>query len=280
MASVSKHIKHLRTAKHMTQEELAEKLFVTRQAVSAWETGKSLPDVETLERIAAALEADVAEVIYGSPQPSNLWQVKRKWAAIGAVSTFILAVFIFILFFFDFFGTWKQGLAYQFYDLDHDIYYTEVPGRYSVEIDLNTPESNVGKVLYEDESGCRIVVDALDLDSEDCGAWRIFFRADGVCNQQGGTLVTGMLERPSGKRSATFGDAGSAVLTTAAGGISWPGKPAGESGLRNNEKAFGYYFFHALYQPDSTASGVPSEVGDSVTVTLEGLTRFTTVRRR
>ena len=40
----------------MTQEQLAEKVFVTRQAVSAWETGKALPDVETLERIAGALE--------------------------------------------------------------------------------------------------------------------------------------------------------------------------------------------------------------------------------
>ena len=38
MASVGKHIKHLRTARNMTQEQLAERLFVTRQAVSAWET--------------------------------------------------------------------------------------------------------------------------------------------------------------------------------------------------------------------------------------------------
>ena len=42
MASVGKHIKRLRAARHMTQEQLAEKLFVTRQAVSAWETGGSL----------------------------------------------------------------------------------------------------------------------------------------------------------------------------------------------------------------------------------------------
>ena len=45
MASVGSHIRRLRTAKHMTQEALAEKMFVTRQAVSAWETGKTLPDV-------------------------------------------------------------------------------------------------------------------------------------------------------------------------------------------------------------------------------------------
>lgn len=42
------HIRRLRTAKHMTQEELAEQLYITRQAVSAWETGKALPDVPRL----------------------------------------------------------------------------------------------------------------------------------------------------------------------------------------------------------------------------------------
>lgn len=41
MASVGTHIKRLRTARGLTQEELAETLFVTRQAVSAWETGVS-----------------------------------------------------------------------------------------------------------------------------------------------------------------------------------------------------------------------------------------------
>lgn len=38
MASVGTHIKRLRTARRLTQEALAEKLFVTRQAVSARET--------------------------------------------------------------------------------------------------------------------------------------------------------------------------------------------------------------------------------------------------
>ena len=41
MASVAKHIRRLRTERHMTQGDLAEKLFVTRQTVSAWETGVS-----------------------------------------------------------------------------------------------------------------------------------------------------------------------------------------------------------------------------------------------
>ena len=37
----------LRTKKGMSQEELAEKVFVTRQAVSRWETGETVPNTDT-----------------------------------------------------------------------------------------------------------------------------------------------------------------------------------------------------------------------------------------
>lgn len=41
----------IRTKNHLTQEQFAEKLFVTRQAVSRWENGDSIPNVETLKMI-------------------------------------------------------------------------------------------------------------------------------------------------------------------------------------------------------------------------------------
>ena len=65
MRDIAKNIRLLRTAKKMTQDELAEKLFVTRQTVSNYETGKSRPDVDMLERIAEVLETDMNTVIYG-----------------------------------------------------------------------------------------------------------------------------------------------------------------------------------------------------------------------
>ena len=40
---------HLRTKKGLSQEELAEKLLITRQAVSRWENGDTLPNIETLK---------------------------------------------------------------------------------------------------------------------------------------------------------------------------------------------------------------------------------------
>ena len=41
MRDIGKNIKHLRIAQEMTQDQLAERLFVTRQTVSNYENGKS-----------------------------------------------------------------------------------------------------------------------------------------------------------------------------------------------------------------------------------------------
>ena len=45
---INKNIKKMRTEKKLTQEELAQKINVTRQAVSNWENAKTQPDLETL----------------------------------------------------------------------------------------------------------------------------------------------------------------------------------------------------------------------------------------
>ena len=65
MNAVAKNLKRLRTRQGMTQEELAERLHVTRQAVSNWETAKTQPDIETLMVLAEALGTDANELIYG-----------------------------------------------------------------------------------------------------------------------------------------------------------------------------------------------------------------------
>ena len=58
-------IKKLRENKKMTQEELAEKIFVTSKAVSKWETGKGFPDVGLLESLGKALDVSVIELLSG-----------------------------------------------------------------------------------------------------------------------------------------------------------------------------------------------------------------------
>ncbi len=46
--SISERIQNLRKSKGLSQEELAEKIDVSRQAVSKWETGQSVPDIDKI----------------------------------------------------------------------------------------------------------------------------------------------------------------------------------------------------------------------------------------
>ena len=57
----------LRRKKNMTQEEFAEKIFVTRQAVSRWENGETIPNVETLKLISKSFDISI-NTLLGSPR--------------------------------------------------------------------------------------------------------------------------------------------------------------------------------------------------------------------
>ena len=59
-------IKKLREAKHLTQEELADKVFVSGKAISKWETGRGFPDIGLLEPLAKALGISVVELLSGT----------------------------------------------------------------------------------------------------------------------------------------------------------------------------------------------------------------------
>lgn len=58
-------IRRLRENKKMTQEELAQKIFVSSKAISKWETGQGLPDISLLEPLAKALDISVIELFSG-----------------------------------------------------------------------------------------------------------------------------------------------------------------------------------------------------------------------
>lgn len=60
-------IAELRTKNGMSQEELAEKVFVTRQAVSRWETGETTPNTETLKLLSKVFDVSI-NTLLGSPR--------------------------------------------------------------------------------------------------------------------------------------------------------------------------------------------------------------------
>lgn len=58
-------LSELRKEKCFTQQELAERLFVSNKAVSKWERGQSLPDISLLMPLAELLGVSVAELLKG-----------------------------------------------------------------------------------------------------------------------------------------------------------------------------------------------------------------------
>lgn len=96
MANVGKNMKLLRKQKNMTQDELAEQLFVSRQTISNYENGKSNPDIEMLIKIAEILDSDVNILIFGIPvTPDRKREYQRFGIGLGIF--FILGVFLIII---------------------------------------------------------------------------------------------------------------------------------------------------------------------------------------
>lgn len=57
----------LRTKNGLSQDELAQKLFVTRQAVSRWENGETVPNTETLKLLSKLFDVSI-NTLLGSPR--------------------------------------------------------------------------------------------------------------------------------------------------------------------------------------------------------------------
>ena len=60
-------ILELRTKMGLSQDELAEKVFVTRQAVSRWENGETTPNIETLKLLSKLFDVSI-NTLLGSPR--------------------------------------------------------------------------------------------------------------------------------------------------------------------------------------------------------------------
>lgn len=60
-------ILELRTKSRLSQEELAEKVNVTRQAVSRWETGETIPNIDTLKLLSKLFDVSI-NTLLGAPR--------------------------------------------------------------------------------------------------------------------------------------------------------------------------------------------------------------------
>lgn len=106
MTKISKTIKRLRNEKGITQEELAEMLYVSRQSVSSWENDRTQPDIEMLGKLSELFEVSIEELIYGKKHNISLETEKPNYnstlmivfSILGAMLVGVGVVLVFITF--------------------------------------------------------------------------------------------------------------------------------------------------------------------------------------
>ena len=65
-------IKKLRNKENLTQQQIAEKIGVSRQAISNWENDKNLPDIEMIIFISQTFNITLDELILGGTKMNNM----------------------------------------------------------------------------------------------------------------------------------------------------------------------------------------------------------------
>ena len=111
---LSKKVKALRKKQGLSQLELAEKIFVSRQAISGWEAGTSRPSTKNLQCL-SKLYAVPLEVLLDDKQELEFWgdkqsepvipQKQRKKKCVSIIIGFI----IILLFGITLFQFWKKN---------------------------------------------------------------------------------------------------------------------------------------------------------------------------
>ena len=94
MTKVSKNIKKARLRLGLTQDALGERVHVTRQTVSSWETGRTQPDLEMLLQLCRALEVPPEELLYGEKRNTSLDAPTGYRGTVKIVFTVLSSLFI------------------------------------------------------------------------------------------------------------------------------------------------------------------------------------------
>ena len=78
MNEVGKNIKKCRETVGLSQQDLANRISVSRQAISNWERGVSLPDIDMVVALAKELHVDVEDILYAERPVSEFLASKAK----------------------------------------------------------------------------------------------------------------------------------------------------------------------------------------------------------
>ncbi|MEY8462833.1 helix-turn-helix domain-containing protein [Streptococcus merionis] len=109
MTMFAHQLKKFRTAKNLSQEDLAEQLYISRQSISKWENGDATPDMENLTKLAQIFQVSLDELVLGqrpevrvervvetaeSKSPMNAWEFFASyWWLVFPVGAFLYGLF-------------------------------------------------------------------------------------------------------------------------------------------------------------------------------------------
>src|SRR5699024_12366954 len=92
-------LQQLRTGKNLTQEQLAEQLYLSRTAISKWESGKGYPNIDSLKCISKFFSVTIDELLSGEElitlaQTENRAKLKKSNSFIYGILYMIAFSFI------------------------------------------------------------------------------------------------------------------------------------------------------------------------------------------
>lgn len=110
--NIGKKIREIRQRQNITQEQLANDLAISRQAVSRWESGKAIPDIENLMYISNLYDVSLDELIKGDEKVSRKIVADasaKKWHKLNIL--FFIALLVYIIWLGFMHGIWQIGLG-------------------------------------------------------------------------------------------------------------------------------------------------------------------------
>ena len=120
---IGKFIKELREEKGLTQDELAKKIPISRQAISKWERGLAIPDAQTLLKLSEFFSVSVNEILSGEKKNKynekeinqislTLYKDRNNKKRIIKLLIILLITFIFIFLIYYFFTSYRSIKVY------------------------------------------------------------------------------------------------------------------------------------------------------------------------
>jgi len=102
--TLGEKLKKLRTEAHLTQDELAEKLFVTRTAISKWESDRGYPNIDSLKAISKFFSITLDELLSSDEvlkiaEEDNKQRERRFFDLVYALLDMSMAMLLFLPFF-------------------------------------------------------------------------------------------------------------------------------------------------------------------------------------